>query len=119
MSKYPVNPRNRALSSESRNPLQVWVRNPWIRAKMPLNSSSHPKTSTVAKVALTSPITQTTPRIMNRIPRARNQPQELRISSTPAASGLSENSLTDIVFLLFFQVNELTELHFWLLGAIG
>src|ERR1700674_1225574 len=100
MSKYPVNPRNKALSNDSRNPLQVWVRNPWISAKTPLNISNHPKTKTVAKVAVTSPITQTTPRRMNEIPRARNQPQDLRISSASAANELRESGLLDIVFLL-------------------
>src|SRR5208337_3483021 len=71
---------------------------------MPLNSSIHPKTRTVAKVALTLPITHTAPRRMNRIPRARNHPQELRISSIPAASGLDPNCLADILFLLFCKL---------------
>src|SRR5208283_5094544 len=71
---------------------------------MPMNSSIHPKTRTVAKVALTLPITHTAPRRMNRIPRARNHPQELRISSIPAASGLNPNCLADILLLLFCRL---------------
>src|SRR5271157_4387459 len=95
-SKYPVNPRNSAVSRYRKNPPQVPVVNDWISATPPPIRSNQPTTNTVVKVAVMLNTMQATPRAMNKTPRNRNQPQDPRISSIPAMSGLSV--VCDMVF---------------------
>src|SRR5579864_8378294 len=95
--RYPVTPRMIALSKYKKTPCQVNAQNALTSQSTALMARTQPSARIEKVVAVCALPTQATPRIISRMPMARNQPQDFLTCSRPAET---RSLIVDIGFLL-------------------
>src|SRR6266404_786094 len=85
-----------AFSKYTKNPDQLKAKSELVSHTTPLIARTQPSTRIENVVAVCALPTHTTPRTTSRMPNVRNQPQDLRTCSRPAA----RKSETVVIFIL-------------------
>src|SRR5258706_15489220 len=89
-----------AFSKYTKNPDQLKAKSELVSHTTPLMARTQPSTRSENVVAVCALPTHTTPRTTSRMPNVRNQPQDLRTCSRPAA----RKSETVVIFILLSVV---------------